>query len=150
MQFTLDRSNREGSVAESGDGASGPGASATPHPPPVPDHTAGIHPPPDGFHEPVDPPWGRPVEPVPPSTPAVAVGGVIGESVLPLPLAALADGGSESRTTDSPQTRARTKFALKADLDVRSKPSLAFHWRLTSPPLTGAQARSGCKSGCKP
>ena len=86
LQFPLDRSNREGSVAESGDGASGPGASATPHPPPVPDHTAGIHPPPDGFHEPVDPPWGRPVEPVPPSTPAVAVGDVVVErpSVLPL------------------------------------------------------------------
>jgi len=127
-QFVLDRSGREGSVAGSGDGASDPGASAPPNHPPVPDPTDRIHPPPSGFHGPVDPPWGRPVDPVepvepesvPPSAPAVAVGFVVGEPpVLPLSLAALANGGSESPTrTDSPHTRARTKFALKADVDA--------------------------------
>ena len=132
LLFVLDRSGREDSVAGSGDGASDPGASAPPNCPSLLDpFTGGIHPPPGGFHEPKDPPWGRPVEPVEPvrpSAPVVAVGDVVVEPapavavgdvvVLPLPLAALAHEGSESHTrTDSPQTRAHTRFATKADLE---------------------------------
>eukprot|EP00964_Phaeocystis_antarctica_P027903 scaffold15735_cov24-Phaeocystis_antarctica.AAC.1 len=63
LVFRLDRSGREGSVAGSGDAASDPGASATPNLLSVTDPTAGFHPPPEGFHKPMNPPWGRPVEP---------------------------------------------------------------------------------------
>ena len=140
LQFHL---SLEGSAAGSSPDRL-PGASAPPHGPSLLEPFADIHPP-HGFHEPANPPWSRPrVEPAPPSTPAVgvAVGGAV-----PVSLAALADEGNERDTpTDSPQTRAHTRFALKSDVEVcAATPSCFLLARDAPPPLPPPDRRSSAQ-----